>query len=262
MLRTRIATTVVALPPLVALVLVGGWPFAVLVAVALTIAAAEFLHVAGTPRTGLAIGLALTAALALASRADTDWRAAALIAAVVVPPLWPVFAARAATALHDWSTVTLAALYYGWLGSHAVLLRDAPDGRAWLLLGLFAAFATDTGAYFIGRSVGRHRLAPAISPRKTWEGALGGWLAGLAVVLVLWRVAELPLSAAEAAGLALVLPLVAELGDLAKSAVKRSLGVKDFGRIVPGHGGMADRIDSLLFALPLVFLWMRWFASS
>jgi phosphatidate cytidylyltransferase len=180
------------------------------------------------------------------------------MAAVAVPSLWPVLAARPATALSDWSGVTLGVMYYGWLGSHAVLLRELPDGRDWLLLGLFGVFATDTGAYFVGRSLGRHHLAPEISPHKTWEGAAGGFAAGLVVVLTLRALFGLPLSERETLLLGLILPVVAQLGDLAKSALKRSAGVKDFGRIMPGHGGMADRIDSLLFAIPVLYFWLRW----
>lgn len=238
--------------------MVGGWPFVIAVTAVVAVACGEYFHAVRTARWGVVIGVGLAAFQVLAAHGSPGWGHAALIAAVAVPALWPVLAVRPATALADWSAVTLGVMYYGWLGSHAVLLRELPDGRDWLFVGLFGVFATDSGAYFVGRSIGRHHLAPRISPHKTWEGAVGGWAGGLIVILVLRSVFGLPLSGRETFLLALVLPVIAQLGDLAKSALKRSVGVKDFGRIMPGHGGMADRIDSLLFAVPVLYFWLQW----
>src|SRR3972149_2127267 len=150
---------------------------------------------------------------------------------------------------------TLAAL--GRLGSHFVFLRDAPNGLDWLLLALFATFATDTCAYFVGQAIGRTKIAPAISPGKTLEGSLGGFAGGAAAVLLLNEVLHAG-AGAEIIPLALLLPLAGELGDLAESLIKRGAGVKDASHVIPGHGGFLDRLDSLLITVPLVYYYLTW----
>lgn len=179
MLRARLLTSAIALPVAVLLGIVGGWPFVVAVTAVVAVASAEYFRAVRIATLGALIGVGLAAFQVLATRGSEAWAQAALIAAVAVPSLWPVLAGRPATALSDWSVVTLGVMYYGWLGSHAVLLRELPDGREWLFVGLFGVFATDTGAYFVGKTLGRHHLAPRISPHKTWEGAAGGFAGGL-----------------------------------------------------------------------------------
>jgi phosphatidate cytidylyltransferase len=136
-----------------------------------------------------------------------------------------------------------------------VRLRALPDGAGQnLLLLLFGSVvAADTGAYYTGRALGRHKMAPSISPNKTWEGAVGGLLSGIVGALVirygLWP--EIALHRAVVAGL--LLAAVGILGDLAVSMLKRTSGVKDSSRLIPGHGGVLDRTDSLLFAAPILY---------
>jgi phosphatidate cytidylyltransferase len=147
--------------------------------------------------------------------------------------------------------VLTIALAMGYL----VRLRALPDGTGQnLLLLLFGSVvAADTGAYYTGRALGRHKMAPSISPNKTWEGAVGGLLSGIVGALVirygLWP--ELALHRAVVAGL--LLAAVGILGDLAVSMLKRTSGVKDSSRLIPGHGGVLDRTDSLLFAAPILY---------
>lgn len=258
-LRQRVATAVIGIPVLIALVLAGGALFTAVAAVALAFAGYEFFRAAGFDRSpGAALGVALCAAAAIAVDAGDGWPQGLVAATVALPLLWPVFAARTETALRDWSVVAGGALYVGWLGAHLVLVRDLPDGRDWLLLGLFSIFATDTGAYFIGRAFGRRKMAPVVSPKKTWEGGAGGWACGFATVLALNAAFGLDAPPAAILGLAALLPVVAELGDLAESALKRSMAVKDMGGVLPGHGGLVDRLDSILFAVPMLYYWVRW----
>jgi phosphatidate cytidylyltransferase len=179
-------------------------------------------------------------------------------AMVALPLLWPVLAGRATTALHDWTLIAMGALYVGWLGSHAVLLRELPDGLDWVLLALFSVWITDSAAYFVGRAIGRRKLAPSISPNKTWEGAVAGLIGGAVAVVALHEAFGLDASAVELVALAVVLPVIGQLGDLGESALKRSWGVKDTGWLLPGHGGFLDRIDSLLIVVPVVYYWVRW----
>jgi len=156
-------------------------------------------------------------------------------------------------------------LYIPWLLGYVVLLRNFPDpiaGRWTLLLPLLATFATDAGAFLIGRRFGRTRLAPEISPRKTVEGAVGGLAVSFIVVLaysVLYRgtlfAGELGLI--NVALISLLVSSSAQLGDLAASLVKRTLQVKDSGSFLPGHGGVLDRTDSVLFTVPLTYFTLR-----
>ncbi len=157
----------------------------------------------------------------------------------------------------DWAMTVASALYLGFLLSHFVSLRLRENGFSWAILALLVAWLDDTAAYFIGRIWGRHKLWPRISPKKTWEGLIGGTIAALIVGLFLapslvgipwWQ------------GLALgaLIAAAAPFGDFSVSLFKRMAHVKDSGHLIPGHGGMLDRLDSLLFALPaaVYFAWL------
>ncbi len=152
----------------------------------------------------------------------------------------------------------LALLLFGFLYlslplGHLSLLRNLPMGREWVFLTILIIMAGDTAAYFIGSSIGRHRLYPAISPKKSVEGAIGG-LAGSLGGAFLAKWVFLPsLDFMDALILGLVVGSFGQLGDLFESMLKRGCGVKDSGAIIPGHGGILDRLDSLLFAFPPVF---------
>ena len=140
-LKTRVITAGITLPWLILSLFVGGWIFTLVTAGAIAIAAGEYFHATRTPGTGAIIGVCLAVAQIIAAQVSEEWRHAALVGAVIVPPLWPVLAARARTALADWSVVMLGTLYYGWLGSHAVLVRELSDGRNWLFLGFFVVWS-------------------------------------------------------------------------------------------------------------------------
>ncbi|HXK33705.1 MAG TPA: phosphatidate cytidylyltransferase, partial [Dehalococcoidia bacterium] len=152
-----------------------------------------------------------------------------------------------------WSASGVA--YVAFFGSFLVLLREQPEGRWWMYLAVLSTFAVDTAAYFTGRAIGRRPLAPRISPKKTVEGFLGGWAFGAVTVFVLSLVLEdLPLDVGEAAVLGLLLPLAATAGDLLESGMKRLMQIKDASELIPGHGGILDRLDSIFLTVPLVFL--------
>jgi phosphatidate cytidylyltransferase len=135
----------------------------------------------------------------------------------------------------------------------AILLREAPAGRHWLMFGLMVNWIGDTGAYYVGRRYGRHKLAPAASPGKTWEGAVASTATGVVFGLIYMPLAVPGISPARVALLALAANVAGQLGDLAESAIKRGAGVKDSGALLPGHGGMLDRVDSTVFALPVLY---------
>jgi phosphatidate cytidylyltransferase len=133
-----------------------------------------------------------------------------------------------------------------------------PNGKLWIFFLLVVSFANDTGAFYSGRLFGKHKLYEAITPGKTWEGALGGLLCS--VIAALWFLQILRLHKINISILALIvfLSIAGQIGDLAESMLKRNHGVKDSGRILPGHGGLLDRIDGLLFSIPVLYLFLNW----
>ena len=154
-----------------------------------------------------------------------------------------------------WQTIGL--IYVPLLLGHLVLLRQLTDGRGWVFLVLFAVMACDSLAYFTGVTFGKHKLYPAVSPKKSIEGSLGG-LVGSCLGVWLAAALFLPSFGAEHVILVgLLLGVVGQIGDLFESLLKRACGVKDSGGIFPGHGGILDRLDSLLFAFPLAYYLAR-----
>jgi phosphatidate cytidylyltransferase len=178
--------------------------------------------------------------------------------AVVLPSLWIVARGQTETGLTEWLAVMGGVLYVGWLGSYLVPLRQLDEDGQWVFLAVFATFANDTAAYFVGTAVGRTPLARRISPGKTVEGSLGGLAFGAAAVPLLSFALGLDIDIAALIPLAILVPVAAQLGDLAESLLKRSTGVKDAGVLVPGHGGVLDRLDSLLFVVPMVYYYAIW----
>ena len=177
-----------------------------------------------------------------------------LISAVALSLLLLVFYPLKEGTFRSWAWTIAGILYTGWLLSFLVALRlDA--GRNWVFLALLATFASDTAAFFVGRALGRHHLAPHISPHKTWEGTVGGILGAIVVSLlfVLPSPLQLPLSYGQAILLGLLVSVFGQLGDLAESLLKRISGVKESGGLVPGHGGLLDRLDSVVFAVIVVY---------
>lgn len=134
-----------------------------------------------------------------------------------------------------------------------LLLRHRDLGAEWLMLGLFVVFANDTGAYVTGRLLGRTPMAPRVSPGKTWEGAIGGVAGSVGTAAVLILVLGIPFIAWRAIALGLLISVAAQIGDLAESRLKRKGGFKNSGGIIPGHGGLLDRMDSLVLTLPLIY---------
>ena len=169
-------------------------------------------------------------------------------------------------------TTVLGAIYVGWLFSYLTLLHglNAPalltppvhgtTQGEWLVFFVSGTtWLSDTGALFVGRALGRHKMAPKVSPAKTWEGSLGGLIVALLGGLVFGKMLHLPLE--HAALLSLLCGLIGQIGDLSESALKRDLGVKDTGAVMPGHGGVLDRIDSLLFSAPIAYYYILYFLA-
>ncbi len=165
-------------------------------------------------------------------------------------------------AFTNWAWTFAGILYVGWLLSYILELRGLGNGRSWVFLALFATFGSDTAAFFVGRAIGKHKLAPTISPNKTWEGAIGGLLGAVIISLLFLLPTPVQLSASltwwQAVILGLLISFFGQLGDLVESLLKRNVGVKDSGNLIPGHGGILDRMDSIVFAVVVVYYWVIW----
>ena len=261
-LRLRLITAAIGLPLVILVIWLGGWPFAIAAAVVALLASAEFVHgwlfptmpiVAVVPQ---ASTFAASGMMVAGTHVDRRFILLGVGLAVILGVLGysrtNMFGPRKPYRVLAWCLV-----YIGLLLSTAVLLRDAADGRSWMFLGILATFAVDTGAYAVGKLIGKHKMAPKISPGKTWEGAVGGFTAGAAAVFALNALFDTGLSALTILPIALLLPIAAQAGDLVESWMKRRMGVKDASGLLPGHGGFLDRLDSLLFVLPVLYLFLR-----
>ncbi len=250
-LRARILSALVLLPPVIAAVWLGGAWFLLLVGAAAAVAGWEFGGLLRLERGYRLLMAAFTGLMALALWvAGTDRNYPELITFLLVPPLALGVLARLWRLVRvAWGCAGFAWIWLG-LGS-AVWLRAQEEGRAWVFWLLAVVWATDIAAYFVGRALGGPRLAPRISPGKTWSGLIG---AMIGAALVGWLAAFAAFGAAHAvhALAAAGLAIGAQLGDLFESALKRHFAVKDSSRLIPGHGGLLDRIDGLLLAAPLL----------
>lgn len=237
----------VAASLVIAATLAGGPWFTGLILMIAGLAALEFTALLARAGMFAMPAVALLAAWALplgvAHAASGGWLL--LWAAVIGGLGWVTIRAARPGALVGWGASLAAGVYVGGLLGSALPLRDHSDGAAWVLLVLAITWACDVTAYLVGRRWGRHRLAPAVSPGKSVEGTVAGIVAAS---LVGWIGAlALAQPAPRLLGMGLLLGIAAVAGDLVESAAKRQLGAKDSGWIMPGHGGMLDRIDSLLF---------------
>ncbi|HEY7795786.1 MAG TPA: phosphatidate cytidylyltransferase [Gaiellaceae bacterium] len=250
-LVSRVLVTVVGLPVVLWLVYLGGWWLFGLVLVAALVALHELYAMARGLRPLVLAGYAGALATLLGAQlGGPEWMVGGFMLTILFAFLLYGIAETRQTA-----TVTMGSTVLGvaWIAlglSHLLLLRDLPDfGRIAVFAVLISVFADDTIAYVFGRLVGRHKLAPSLSPGKTWEGFVAGTIAAVAAsFFTLYDDRAEFLTIAEAIGLGLAVALAGAAGDLFESALKRDLQVKDSGALLGGHGGMLDRIDSLLFA--------------
>lgn len=242
MLRTRILSALVMAPVALLAVWYGGWAFGVLAAVSGAVMVWEWDHMCRGRFGATGKAAAVAAVLAALLAPVAPWLSLGVV--------WTSTLAAAVFSRSGW--LAMGTLYIGLPVIALVWLRET--GGAWTLIWLLVVvWATDTGAYAAGRTIGGPKLAPRISPKKTWAGLIGGMTsAALVGGLMGWWLgqAHWPLLAVFAA----VLALVAQIGDLFESSVKRRFNVKDSSTIIPGHGGVLDRVDGLIAAAPVVAL--------
>lgn len=178
-----------------------------------------------------------------------------LLLAVTAVPVFRVFSPRAVSPAVSEIGMTLAGLFYvAFLFGYIILIRGEPAGSRWILFLFLVVWGGDVGAYFIGKTFGKHKLHERVSPKKTWEGAMGGLAVSVAAALLGWSLLLGPgYSFLQILLLGIVLGVVGQTGDLIESLLKRSAGVKDSGTLFPGHGGVLDRFDSILLSAPVLY---------
>jgi phosphatidate cytidylyltransferase len=254
----RVVTALTLIGAFVATLFLGGWWFTIFVTLIALIGLAEFyatLRRHGYSPFAIA-GLAglIGAAVGAHARGSAPILGS-LVATLLVTSLFYSLVNRRRPL--DNAAVTVFGAAWAGLLLFAIVVGRAPDAIPLILFLVLLVALFDTAGYFVGRSFGRRPLARQLSPRKTWEGYLGGAIFTMLVALILSTIEWFPLDLGQAAITAGLVVLVAPLGDLAESMVKRALEVKDMGSILPGHGGMFDRIDSFLFVAPVVYLYFR-----
>jgi phosphatidate cytidylyltransferase len=257
----RLLTGAVALPLLILLILKGTlFLFTCFVVLLSLLGLFEFYRMALPGRIGAGLTASLGGALLLLTLL-TPFRTMFLFALTLLVILFGLIVLftfnEVRSAASDAALLLMGFLYVPLLLGHLVLLRELPDGIPWIFLMMIIVMGGDTGAYYIGSSFGKRKLYPAVSPNKSVEGAMGGLVGSIVGAFIAKATFFSALTALDCLAIALVLGLLGQLGDLFESLLKRSFGVKDSGIIVPGHGGILDRLDSLLFAAPAAYYYAR-----
>lgn len=257
-LTLRIISALVLLGLFMATLLLGGWFFTLFIGAIMVVAVGEFY--ATLRRHGFVplalFGLlgALGSAVAAHIGGPGPMLVVFLATIVAVTLFFSVVPRR--RPVDNAATTILGAAWVAPLAL-AATVRRAPDGVALILMIVLLTAFFDIGSYFAGRAIGRRPLAPVLSPKKTWEGFVGGIVTAVAVAALLSTVDYFIVDLRQALILTAIVVVLAPLGDAAESMIKRSLGVKDMGSVLPGHGGMLDRIDAFLFVVPFAYLYFR-----
>ena len=263
-LAARFLTAAVLVPILlVGMLLLPPWVTLVLTAIATAIGSDEVLGLFGHERksgvriVGAMIGPGLLAC-AYAYSSSPRLLLATFVAAVMLALLLGVMCkGEAQVAGRKMYGLVVAALYPSvFLALAPIIRRDSPDGGWWVVLPLATAFLSDTGAYFAGRFLGRHKLAPRLSPKKTIEGSAGGLAGGVAANLIACFLILDDLPALHAVALGIAGSAIGQIGDLVESLMKRASDIKDAGKVFPGHGGMMDRIDAAVFVIAFYYAYL------
>ncbi len=276
MLKQRVTTAAVGVPLLVLAIWFGAPWLTILIAAAALGGTYEFYRMANFDRREPLLYLGLLWALALVLsphylNRSPDVLSLVITATMLISLVWLLRSPSREKAFHNWAWTIVGALYVGWMLSYWLSLRgleNSPEyGRNWVYLAMLTTFANDTGAFFIGRATGRHKLAPAISPSKTWEGAIGGLtcaILGAIVIATVLNLISLKLGSPfvfkywQIVLLGFLVSLFAQLGDLVESLLKRNTGAKESGNLLPGHGGILDRFDSLIFVGAVAYYYVIW----
>lgn len=266
MLAKRLVVIIFLVPVFATLIAWGGWAYTLFITVILGIAAWEYVRLfsSGGFRPAGAVVIGGVTLLTLGRAWHGFEFSDALLAMCVITAMTAHvvdFERGCKNAATNFGITLGGILYIGWLGPYLISLRQIQDGQWWLLLVLPTVWFADSGAYILGRRFGRHKMAPRVSPGKTWEGYFGGILTGCAGAVLLaslWNLATPAVTPLKGLVIGVVLSVLAPLGDLGESMLKRQFSVKDSSNLLPGHGGMLDRIDTWIWAAVLGYYLISW----
>lgn len=256
MLRQRIITSSVGLPLLIAAIWFGTPWFTLIVTAMAIVGTLEFYRMSqnANVKPNVYLGIVWVILLVISPYCPYSLTTPLLITSLIVISLISIlFLPSKESAFGNWIWTIAGIFYVGWMLSHWVGLRILENGREWVFFAFFATIATDTVAFFVGKAWGKHQMSPAISPGKTWEGAIGGLVGAILISLIVKALFSLttssfPINYWQAAMLGGIISIFAQLGDLTESLLKRNTKTKDSGKLLPGHGGILDRIDSIIFS--------------
>ncbi len=263
-MKTRLISALILLPIGIAVILIGGGLFDLVIAFIFTLAAYEFVQLMklGKFAPSLIFATALVWVLLLSAALPRLNLAQPGLALLLIAALAWQMRHREGSPTANWALAVAGGVYLGVAGAHFILMRQLNNGQGWVLLALAGTWLADSGAYLIGRQFGVHKMTPSLSPKKSWEGLAGGvafalvFNALLAILLSQILKADLPWWAGAVLGL--IGALIGVLGDLSISMIKREVGAKDTGNVIPGHGGVLDRLDSLLFTRIVSYYFIVW----
>lgn len=263
LMKQRIVTALVALIVFIPIVIYGNWPFTALIYMMATIGLCELMRMRNIPLFSFPslVAILLLWVVLVPKSVEMDFiqffdKSEWMMLFILIFLTYTVFIKNHFT-FEDIGFVYLATLYVGM--GFFYFLETRLIGLQYVFFVLFVVWATDTGAYFIGKAIGKNKLWPEISPNKTIEGAVGGVILATAVGVIFHFVNPFSYSVWSVLSIAVLISVFGQIGDLVESAYKRHFGVKDSGNILPGHGGILDRFDSLLFVFPMLYFVLHFF---
>ena len=266
MIVKRIVTGLAIAVIIVVLIWLGGIPFVAAASIIAVLASIEFYRIVKSQGIQPLSWLGIVFSVLLIVNAyiqqynlsflpyPRDFTLPLLLALMtLIPLIWLLFRPNKDNAFINWGWTIAGILYTGWLLSYYIQIRQMENGLGWIFLVVSCTALCDVGAYAVGSNLGKHTMASSVSPGKTWEGAAGGLATSIIVAVILAIAFKLPLYYWQMVAAGLIISIFAQLGDLVESLLKRNMHAKDAGNLLPGHGGILDRIDSHLLVAPVAY---------